>query len=191
MIIVDNVTTPANAAHLENLMLDHPWYYLRSTAYNQHDGVESKPYDPSWVSMIYNHGEIMSPLMHLAQSVLINALHQNNLSMSKLVRIRAGLTTRTPYPITHAPHVDWDDEHMTGLYYVNDSDGDTLFYNELRDPKIDTSSFDWSKDRKFTLNKAVTPKADRFVIFNGLNYHSSTSPVNTDYRIIINYNWIP
>jgi hypothetical protein len=190
VIVVDNVTSPANVTYLENLMLDCPWYYLKSTAYNQDNNVK-KPYDPSWVSMIYNNGEILSPLMQLTHSILIKALHDQKLSMSKLVRIRAGLTTRTPYPVTHEPHVDWDDDHMTGLYYVNDSDGDTIFYNETRDPNLNTSSFEWSKDRKFTINKTVIPKADRFVIFNGLNYHSSTSPVNTDYRIIINYNWIP
>lgn len=190
MIVVNNVTTPANAAYLENLMLDHPWYYLKSTAYNLTNEIKH-PYDPSWVSMIYNNNEAMSPLMNLAHSILIKALYDQNLTMSKLVRIRAGLTTRTPHPITHAPHVDWDDEHMTGLYYVNSSDGDTILYNEVRDPSLEISSLEWGKNHKFTIKKTIAPKADRFVIFNGLNYHSSTSPVNHDYRIIINYNWIP
>lgn len=190
MKIVDNVTTPANALYLENLMLDLPWYYLKSTAYNQFREIQ-RPYDPSWVATIYNNEEITSPLMNLTHSILIKMLYEQKLSISKLIRIRAGLTTRTPHPIIHAPHVDWDDNHMTGLYYVNSSDGDTIFYQERRDPDLDISSFDWSKDRKFTVDQKVSPKADRFVLFDGAIYHSSTTPTNSDYRIVINFNWLP
>ena len=188
MKVVDNVTTPANAAYLENLMLDHPWYYLKSTAYNFEQ--EKKPYDPSWVSIIYNEGEVQSPLMNLAHSILIKVLYEQNLSLSKLIRIRAGLTTRTPHAITHAPHVDWDNKHMTGLYYVNSSDGDTIFYKETRDESLNVSSYDWSKKCNFNIDKTVTPRADRFVIFDGATYHSSTTPVDSDHRIVINYNWL-
>ena len=190
MRVVDNVTSPANASYLENLILDQPWFYLKNTAYNR-DGINVRPYDPSWVLMMYNGTDIMNPLMTLAQSILVKALHDQNMSISKLIRIRAGLSTRTPHPIVHAPHVDWDDNHMTALYYVNDSDGDTIFYNERRDQHLNISSYEWSQGKKFTINETVTPKADRLVIFDGTTYHSSTSPTEHDYRIIINFNWIP
>lgn len=188
--IIDNVTTPANASYFEFLLMDQHWSYIRSTAYNQYEQPK-KPYDPSWVCMMYNHEEVINPLMYLAQSILLKALYEQNMSISKLIRIRAGLTTRTPYPVIHAPHVDWDNEHMTALYYVNDADGDTVFYNETRDPNLDISSFEWGKDKQFTVAQTVTPKADRLVIFDGSRFHSSTTSCNTDYRLIINYNWLP
>ena len=191
MKVIDNITTPANAAHLKHLLLDEPWYYLKSTAYNAADYKGNIPYETSWVSMIYNNQETMSPLMHLTHSILVKVLHQENLTISKLVRIRAGFTTRTPEPFTHAPHVDWDDGHMTGLYYLNDSDGDTIFYKDKRDPILEESSFDWSQNREFIVDQTVTPKADRFVLFNGDTFHSSTSPTENDYRLVINYNWLP
>ena len=184
--IVDSLTSPANASYLENLFLDQPWSYLQSTAYN----LESKPYDSSWALSLYNHEQIMHPLMTHCQSLLVKALHENNIPMSKLIRIRAGLTTRTPYPVVHAPHVDWDSPHMTALYYVNDADGDTIFYKEKRDPSLKQSSYEWSKDRKFNIKQSITPKADRMVIFDGSTYHSSTSSCSTDYRIIINFNFL-
>jgi hypothetical protein len=188
--IIDNVTSPANAIYLESLMLDQPWYYLKSTAYNQLD-VPSRPYDQSWVSMIYNYDTIMNSLMTLTQSILVKALYEQNMSISKLIRIRAGLTTRTPHPIIHAPHVDWDTPHMTALYYVNDSDGDTVLYEEKKDNTHTESSYQWSKDKKFTIDQTVSPKADRMVIFDGLTYHSSTSCCQNDHRIVINFNWLP
>ena len=188
--IIDNVTSPANAAYLEALMLDNPWTYLRSTAYNR-DEAAKKPYDPSWALTLYNHDTMLNPLMTHAQSILVKALYLEKMSISKLVRIRGGMTTRTPYPIVHAPHVDWDDFHMTALYYVNDADGETIFYKETREETETLSSFEWAKDRQFTVLQKVQPKADRIVLFDGRIFHSSTSPTTVDYRLTINYNWLP
>lgn len=188
--IIDNVTSPANVAYLESLMLDQPWTYLKSTAYNQYNDKKT-PYDPSWAYTMYNHDEIRSPLMTHAQSILIKALHMEGLTISKLIRIRGGMTTRTPYPVVHAPHVDWDNFHMTALYYLNDADGETIFYKETRDETLSQSSFEWAKDKLFTIEQRIKPKADRMVIFDGRIFHSSTSPTLVDYRMTINYNWLP
>jgi hypothetical protein len=188
--VIDNVTTSSNAKHLEELLLDQPWRYIQNTGYNQFENMPVA-YDSSWALMLYSFDEALSPLMTLAHSILIKALHDQNMSISKLIRIRVGLTTRTPHPIVHAPHVDWDNAHMTALYYVNDSDGDTVFYKDKRDETLPVSSYNWSKDHKFSIDTTVTPKADRMVMFEGLTYHSSTTPCNKDYRLVINYNWKP
>jgi hypothetical protein len=190
IIVLDNVTTVANAAYLETLLIDQPWYYLKSTAYNQFEN-KRIPYESSWVNMIFNNDEVMNPIMSLSHSILIKALYEKKLSISKLVRIRAGLMTKTPHPVIHAPHVDWDNSHMTALYYVNDADGDTIFYKEKRDPNLEISSYKWSEGRKFNIDRTVTPKADRMVIFDGSIYHSSTSPSQSDYRIVLNFNFLP
>jgi hypothetical protein len=188
--ILNNVTSNSAVQHLEKCLLNHPWYYLKDTAYNQFEE-NQKPYDPSWVHFLYNNEESLSDLKPLAESILFTALERLNLSISKVIRIRAGLTTRTPYPVIHSPHVDWDNHHMTAVYYVNDSDGDTIFYKEKRDESLSVNSHEWSKNRKFTVDQTITPVADRMVVFNGLNYHSSTTPCNVDYRLVINFNWLP
>jgi hypothetical protein len=188
--ILNNLTSTANVQYLEQCLLNHPWYYLKDTAYNQFEKID-KPYEPSWVHFLYNNEESLSDLKPLAESILITALDRLNLPFSKLIRIRAGLTTRTPYPVVHSPHVDWDNQHMTAVYYVNDADGDTVFYKETRDEKLDINSYEWSKNKKFTIDQTITPSADRMVIFNGLTYHSSTTPCCVDHRLVINFNWLP
>jgi hypothetical protein len=188
--VLDNVTSTANVKYLESLMLDQPWYYIKNTAYNQFDTLEQKPYEASWVSMMYNNNEIMNPLMNLAHSVLIKALHDANISINKLIRIRAGLTTRTPFSVTHTPHVDWDSSHMSAIYYLNDSDGETIFYKEIWDTNLTVKSYDWVKERNFNILEKITPKADRIVIFDGIRFHSSTAPQKNNYRLTINFNWI-
>jgi hypothetical protein len=188
--IIDNLTTPANNQQLYKLLLEHPWFFLENTAYNQARPAMQK-YENSWTHFLYNDNETLSPLKDLAESVLITALYKLNIPCSKLVRIRAGLSTRTPYPVMHSPHVDWDSEHYTGLYYLNTSDGDTVFYNEQWEPTIGMQSVEWVEQNKLSEKQRVSPVADRFVAFNGLNFHSSTTPCETDHRIILNFNWLP
>lgn len=188
--ILDNVTSKANVKYLEQSLINHPWYYLKGTAYNQLEE-NVTPYQPSWVHFLYSDGESLSDLKPLAETLLLTALDRLNLPISKLIRVRAGLSTRTPTPIVHTPHVDWDDNHMSAVYYVNDADGDTVFFKETRDESLKINSYEWGKDKMFSIDQTVSPKADRMVIFNGLTYHASSTPCNVDYRLIINYNWIP
>ena len=70
------------------------------------------------------------------------------------------------------PHIDYNFDHMVYLYYVKDSDGDTIFFD---------------KQNKKKIIKKVTPKKGTLVIFNGLIYHTAQQPKN-DSRCIININ---
>jgi len=185
--LLDNVTTPANNEYLHNLLLDHPWYFLKNTAYSKID--KNRAYESTWQWMIYNEGNVNSHLMNLCENLLINGLHKIDYPLTKLIRIRAGFSTRTPYTITHDPHVDWETEHMTALYYVNDSDGDTIFYDRVRSQDEDLSYKILEKEQ-LNESQRITPKADRMVLFDGMNYHSSCTPTETDYRIILNFNFI-
>ena len=65
--------------------------------------------------------------------------------------------------------------NLIGLYYINDSDGDTIIY-EGRD-----------KNNLKIANK-VSPKKGRIILFDGSQYHSSSYPLKTDKRMVINYN---
>ena len=70
-------------------------------------------------------------------------------------------------------HVDTITPHWVCLYYVCDSDGDTILY----------------KDDYKTELKRITPKKNRIVFFEGSIPHCSTPPSN-NHRIIINFNFI-
>lgn len=187
--IIENLTTPGNNKRIHDLLLDHPWHYLKNTAYGSFTN-NQKPYEASWQYVLYNK-EPSSDLFYLAESLLISGLYKANLTCSELVRIRAGMMTRTPQTVIHDPHVDWESDHMTALYYVNDSDGETIFYDQVWNENLDIPSWEWAKDREFTIKQRICPKADSLVIFNGLQFHSSSTPVNNDYRIVLNFNWKP
>ena len=187
--IIENLTTPGNNKRLHELLLDHPWHHLKNTAYGSFTN-NHQLYEASWQQILYNK-EPISDLFFLAESLLIAGLYNANLTCSELVRIRAGMMTRTPYTVVHDPHVDWESNHMTALYYVNDADGDTVFYDQVWDEQSNIPSWEWAKTQAFTVQKRICPKADSLVIFNGLQFHSSSTPTNTDHRIVLNFNWKP
>ena len=73
------------------------------------------------------------------------------------------------------PHIDIKEDHFVMLYYVCDSDGDTIIYNEQ------------IKSDNYTILKRVTPKQGRVVLFDGSYYHTAEQPLN-NIRCVVNYN---
>ena len=73
------------------------------------------------------------------------------------------------------PHIDIKEDHFVMLYYVCDSDGDTIIYNEQ------------IKSETYTLQQRVTPKQGRVVLFDGSYYHTAEQPLN-NIRCVVNYN---
>ena len=81
------------------------------------------------------------------------------------------------------PHIDLEDqEHIVALYYVCDSDGDTIIYNERKDQGLEAKSY--------TIKEKVTRKQCRMVIFDGTLYHTAEQPQN-NIRCVVNYDLEP
>ena len=74
-------------------------------------------------------------------------------------------------------HVDFQRDHLTMIYYVNDTDGDTIIFNEKK------------LNGKYTIKKRIQPKANRLVLFKGEFVHTGCSPSKTANRILINSNY--
>ena len=67
-----------------------------------------------------------------------------------------------------SPHVDIDNfRHFVVLYYVCDSDGDTIIYNEKEYGL-----------KKYTERQRVSPKQGRCVIFDGTQMHTAEQPLS-------------
>lgn len=71
----------------------------------------------------------------------------------------------------NAKHTDDDENHFVGLLYLNDIDGDTIF---------------WEGD---TIAHREPPKANKLVVFNGRHYHSSSTPTKGVARFVLNMNF--
>ena len=71
--------------------------------------------------------------------------------------------------------------HVACVYYVNDSDGDTIIYEQTIH---DTPG--GSQNVEVREHKRVTPRRGRAVFFDGSRYHCSSQP-SINYRTIINF----
>ena len=101
-------------------------------------------------------------------------------------RIKSNLLINQRGPFIQPPHVDTMELIQEGvdclgykslLYYVNDSDGDTIFYNEY---------FTGQPVGLVTEQQRVTPKKGRAVIFDSNQIHSGSCPSVSDSRLVIN-----
>ena len=83
----------------------------------------------------------------------------------------------------NTPHIDnkWFNSYSM-IYYVNDSDGDTIIFNEKGGKNLK------KRPDKLTIKERITPKKNRAVLFRGDYFHTSTNPTKYEKRIILNVN---
>jgi hypothetical protein len=82
-------------------------------------------------------------------------------------------------------HVDTTLKHFVVLYYVADSDGDTIIVDrQLQD---DEPSYDNLKLEDYNIIHRVTPKQGRAVIFKSNQFHASSPPIESLKRMVINF----
>ena len=127
---------------------------------------------------------IVSDFHNLFLGVIKNSCKKLNMKEIDVLNGRSFLSTPTNIPKddVDSPHVDMIVPHFVMLYYVCDSDGDTLIYNE----KTKFAACYPDSEMKFTLKKKVSPKQGRVVLFDGIHWHTAQQP-NHNLRCIVNY----
>ena len=158
---------------------DFPWFYIEDvTAAGDSDSQHRPGLGHQYVEfddvspgiIVSDHHELMVPMLRkLGFTVGIRDV--------KVLQGRSFLQ----FPVKERgeidlPHIDICNKiHIVGLYYVMDSDGDTVIYNERKESET------------YTIKERVSPKQGRMVIFDGGLFHAAEQPLNST-RCIINYN---
>lgn len=136
------------------------------------------------VLLFSNEAGINNPLFAEARTIFSFLEDRTGYSFDMLGRIKANLTWPQPQHMSgvNPPHIDVpQDECISMVFYVNDSDGETVLY----DKRVHEGEENLQEIAR------VEPKAGRALLFNSNRFHSSQPPVNTPYRIIINSVFIP
>tara|TARA_R110002167_G_scaffold35635_4_gene113704 strand:- start:1412 stop:1939 length:528 start_codon:yes stop_codon:yes gene_type:complete len=167
MLYKKNVLDKTSANYIYQQLLENhfPWFFLSNSALA--GSKDDSTY--SWFHLLYDKGVPNSdwyPRFELGVKKIIETFGLKG----ALLRARLGLHTYIDKKIIGTPHVDSDDEHYTILYYLNSSDGDTFFY----------------KNKKPF--KTITPLFNSAVMFDGSLYHSSSKPLKTIRRMVLNIN---
>lgn len=168
MRIIENIIPGSLQDYIENVSFQRfEWGYLHDAS-----GRGYQTNIPAFVHMFLENGQIKSPWYSNFESIFCMLSEVSGHSINLLHRIRFGLYL----PLAGVPehnniHTDSAEPHTVLLYYVNDSDGPTYFFNHQNEV-VDT----------------VSAKKGRAVIFDGSIKHASSCPKNGS-RITLNINF--
>ena len=177
----------ANEIHDKLTCNEFPWYWLDDVTASPAERLEVPDMLPSQPGMhhtAYREGT-GSPFhqdFHFLYHYILDAmnLHWEDWYLS---RIRCGLnfpTFREEHILHNQPHVDFPEselvEHLTCLYYVNDSDGPTVVFNEKK------------KSENYTIKYKCHPEKNKLFVFDGKHYHASSCPQHHDARLAVTIN---
>jgi hypothetical protein len=167
------------------------WNYQAESAFSGGDFARSYGGFSHMAYLADNEQPSVSPLSSLLLPILFIFCEKAKLEYSALLRIRVGLFTRTPGEASHHnPHVDFSQPHRTAVYYVNDSDGDTVIFNESIAEVAVEQSAARARGRGFSLAGTVPPKKGKMIAFDGSYYHASSYPTESAKRIAITFNFV-
>jgi hypothetical protein len=125
--------------------------------------------------------DYLSPLAATAASYL-------ELDPASLMRMRVAITFNNgTEDRVSAPHIDSPQPHITGLLYMNDSDGDTILWDKQFSEGDETAL---KSTDGLTPLVSVKPEANSLLLFTGKQYHSSTRPKDTPTRAVVNFNFM-
>ena len=110
---------------------DFPWYYTSDITDAPHDGPFQGRFGFSHQYVNAEEG-IISDFHNLFLGLIKNSCKKINVKKVDVLQGRSFLSTPTNIPKddVDTPHVDLVAPHFVMLYYVCDSDGDTIIYNE-------------------------------------------------------------
>ena len=139
---------------------EFPWFYQNTLTAGSLD-IPALGFN-HWLSE--ENDPLFSPLI---------AKMQEKVGAKECYRARCDMTLYNPKKYRHDFHTDAKEPHTVCIYYVNESDGDTVILGDPDNGQV----------------KRVQPKANRMLTFNGRHLHTGHSPQQHKCRILINANF--
>ena len=174
---------------------EFPWYFIEDVTAAGDDDSQHRPAMAhqyvEYASDGDSAGEIVSDFHDMFVPMLQRAAFKFRMRYVNALQGRSFLQFPTNIKQSvDLPHIDiYSRKHLVCLYYVCDSDGDTIIYNE-REREISNEDYTTVKERvtpNLTIKQRVTPKQGRVVLFDGWLMHTAEQPIN-NVRCIVNYN---
>lgn len=185
-----------------------PWYYVSNVSVPEWLRVEDPlAIETDGMNHIFldkNRNHISEQYTELA-SYFAHMYDSLGIDHDRIYRVRA--TTKWPHINTNkeqynVPHVDSAVPHDVIVFYLNDSDGDTRLFNQVQTPCEQDQKplsreasleekYEYAKQfirSGFTTKLTVEPKANRLLMFDGLQYHTAGLPISSSRRVILNIN---
>jgi hypothetical protein len=176
---LENFASEELVNKIEEIVNSHefPWFWRPSTVHGMNEkGADSK--DFQFVHLVYYQGQPQSYLFEQTRELLLCIEKATGFVIKDINKIKANLLPKyelTPQALEEALHIDveqGESNFMSFVYYVADSDGDTVIYE----------SIDGALQPKY--RKA--PKKGTAVYFPSYMWHRATPPKDHKRRLVLN-----
>jgi len=184
IIVIDNIISKKEQENIKSKLLDNtefPWYFIRDIT-NVNFNKQSRPGFKHIFQKEYKPRVNASIINLIVKNTAKKIKLKNYFLQEARSFLQLPLNEKFIGNDIDTPHLDQTNNHLVFLYYVNDSDGDTVIYNYKSKSATDIPFFEDIKELK-----RVTPKQGRVVIFDGMYWHTAQQPKN-NIRCIINFN---
>jgi hypothetical protein len=177
--MIEHVLSPLSdqqADYVEKIVSDNffPWFYFPNT----HDFDKHSHLSYGFQHTAMQSGNENSQFCEIAKFVTLAVANRAGLLVDSIVHLRFNLLTRQendipPHFHTDIPQSFFDEnphfgKHYSALYYINDSDGCTVFEDS---------------------ETKVSPVKNTGLVFDGKLRHSASYPKNSSVRLVLNMNF--
>jgi len=184
IVVVENIVNKRYQDFLESVFLSDTFpVYLKPNTL----GADYNPADvffdkntvdiPQFIHNFVKNYTSSSPEANYVFSIFTEICENLKIDCS-LYRCKLNLNYQHPSfdgTMYYTPHRDSSDPTMiTGIYYLNDTDGDTIFFDDNKN-----------------IIKRVSPKKGSLVHFKSNIFHAGQSPIKNNIRAVINFMLVP
>lgn len=180
IVVVKELLPPTQYKYLNELFDsgDFEWHYRKHVHYVEGDDDNITSDSHGLMKMFYINNMVVNPNFDKVTPILFNLVDRLGKRLILIHRIHACLTININKDHNCYPHTDCDLPKMnsnwyTAIYYLGDSDGDTIFF----------------EDDEKTVKHRQPFESNSAVVFNGGIKHSGMLPREHSNRIILNFNF--
>jgi len=183
--VIDNFLPPDYFKRVQEFVLGplFDWYYLEDLTFLVPRDAQTD--DQSLKTFGYWHLFVRNGVWR-KDAELLGEMFEMTAALrpeiDEVVKSRADMLTNNGPSRMLPPHTDSDDRHTASIFYLADSDGETVLYNERYEGTGPTPE-------TLTERTRVAPRANRIVIFDGYYVHTGHSPGRNSRRVLINTNF--
>lgn len=192
MKVYDGVLGPKSLGLLQTEVVYNnlfPWNFIVTTEKKNSYSI----FDYSFAHIALHDEKPISPMFNVVNPILTGVFEKLGIEFKKFLRFRFALQTPIDREYLNEIHIDSNKPHKSAIFYLNNSDGNTILYSNRYDPDSFISGADYKKrigTDNFVILQEVEPIENRLLVFDGFHYHRSQRPTNHPSRIILNINFV-
>ena len=191
--VYDNFVSPDYLEQLQNVVRSpyQAWYYQDNIVGNFWGSEDLGKHGFNCWVVQYPNTFIDSYVAGLLTNLLMEM--KKVTTCENILRSRLDMTLYKDGDTKCYPHIDDNNPHIATIFYFNDSDGNTVIYNEKYDGEDGQYSSKVIQQKgiadKLTIQQEIEPRANRLLVFDGSYIHTGHVPSKHNSRVILNSNF--